>query len=393
MFLLTRILALAIAAVIGIAAVLAAGWNGGRTSGLGLETWLPADPAMVMAEASGRIRSSGAVPPALTRQVNKAGRLDPFEEEPFLIAALAEQTSTSSGPRLHFLEAARRRDPRNPLVRIFLLDEYLRLREPGAAVTEVAVLLRLLGGGEQALLPVLTNLVADPDTRQEAVAAVTANPLRPALLRDLANANASPYLLLSLAPDLAGAAGREAESRWLPGVIEPYVKRGDIATAWQLWQHFQVAAPAQAEWGRVGDFGSQFGPPFGWALTRGPSGIAEARDDRLHVTDYGRAGWNPARRLLRLPAGRYRLAFSIRGTSGEAPDFSWQIDCVSASGRLLDLPVGRAGPFAAAAPENFVVPAEGCPGQWLSLVVRAGDFRRTRSAAVSAVRVIPEPAP
>ena len=382
------------ALVLGVAAALAATSSMGKTSGLGLEAWFPGDPALDMAEAGRQIRAgNGAVPHKLIDRVNQAGRLDPFEEEPFLAAALARPTGGKPGARLRLLEEARRRNPRSREVRIFLLDEYLRLSEAGAAIDEIAVLLRLLPGSEQALLPVLTRLITDPDTRPQALAALSANPLRPALLGELADANASPFLLVALTPDLAGAAGREEEGRWLPAVIERYVARGDIAAAWQLWTHFGGIAPDPRGLLRDGDFAGRFAPPFGWELASRDGGLAETRGRWLRVTDYGRISWTPARQLLRLPAGRYRLAFAVRGASGEPPEFSWRIDCVGKGGRLLDLPVGPPGPFADAAPDRFAVPPEGCEGQWLSLVVRAAAFRRTRSGAVGDVRVMPETTP
>lgn len=384
-----RLLMLVPAAALGLCATLAAGWNMGRASGL--ESWLPADPALVMAEAREQVRDgAGQVPPALVERVNQAGGLDPFEEEPFLLAALAQLPQDKLGARLTLLEQARRRNPRNREVRIFLLDEYLRLGKAAAAIDEIAVLLRLLPGSEQALVPVLTRLVADPDTRPQALAALAAHPLRAPLLRDLARANASPLLMLSMTPDLAGAAQSQAEGQWLPGVIDPYVTRGDVAAAWQLWAHFNAVSPGEAELLRDPDFAGQFGPPFGWALaSRGP-GLAEVAGKGLRVTDYGRSGWTPARQLLRLPPGTYRLAFVLRGASGEAPEFSWRIDCLGKGGRLLDHPVAPSGPFAGSAPARFVVPAQECPGQWLSLVVRAAEFRRTRSAAIGELRLIRE---
>ena len=382
------------ALVLGIAAALAATSSMGKTSGLGLEAWFPGDPALDMAEAGRQIRAgNGAVPHKLIDRVNQAGRLDPFAAEPFLAAALARPSTGRPGARLRLLEEARRRNPRDSGARIFLLDEYLRLAKAGAAIDEIAVLLRLLPGSEQALLPVLTRLITDPDTRPQALAALAANPLRQPLLRDLATANASPFLLVALTPDLAGAARREADRRWLPAVIDPYVARGDIPAAWQLWTHFGGIAPDPRGLLRDGDFAGRFAPPFGWELSDKSGGLAETRGRWLRVTDYGRIGWTPARQLLRLPPGGYRLAFGTRGVSGEAPELSWRIECVGKGGRLLDLPIGPPGLFADAAPERFVVPPEGCEGQWLSLVVRAAAFRRTRSGAVGDVRVMPEPTP
>lgn len=387
-----RFLVLLSAGVLALLATLAAGWSMGRSAGLA--PWLPAAPALVMAEARQQVRDrAGVVAPDLVARVDQAGRYDPFAAEPFLVAALARPSQGRLGVRLLLLEAARRRNPRNREVRAFLLDEYLRLGDAAAAIGEITVLLRLVPGSERVLLPVLTRLVAEPETRPQALSALTADPLRPPLLRDLAGANASPLLIQALTPDLVGAARREAEGQWLPGVIDPYVARGDVAAAWQLWAHFNAAPASGTGLLRDPDFAGRFGPPFGWALASGEAGLVEGEGKALRVTDYGRSSWTPARQLLRLGAGTYRLAFAMPLAAGEAPALLWQIDCVGKGGRLLDYPVAPGGPFADTNPARFAVPAQDCPGQWLSLVIRAAEFRRTRSAAIGPVRLIPEGRP
>ena len=90
----------------------------------------------------------------------------------------------------------------------------------------------------------------------------------------MCNAAASRHIS-QLTPDLAGAARREADRRWLPAVIDPYVARGDIPAAWQLWTHFGGIAPDPRGLLRDGDFSGRFAPPFGWELASKDGGLAD----------------------------------------------------------------------------------------------------------------------
>lgn len=387
----TRLLIVSSAVSLGGLASLTALWNLGQPVSItGLSEGVTNAPSRVMREAAGTVRASpgAAVPVELAARVRNAARLDPLQAETFLIAALDQAPGGADGKRLELLEEARRRNPRSNEVRIFLIDEYLRRGDGGAAAIEISVLQRLLPQAQQVLLPMLGQLVADPATRSQVISALS-GPLRKPLLQDLARGNASPYLLIAMTPDLAGKAMDEQERGWIADLSQPYVERGDLAAARMLWTHFNgMDAPA----GEVVDpsFEGRAGPPFGWVLTTTGGGIAEARDGRLEVSHYGRSGWVVARQLLQLRPGTYRLAFDRSKKSGPLPNLAWRIDCLGSGTSLLDYPLTPSGPFVSATPDKFTVPAQGCPGQWLALTARPDEAPGTRTIAIGNVRVLPE---
>lgn len=388
MTILARVGLITACAALASAAHLTANWNDGK-QGFEVGSLIETDPAVVMAEATSELRTKqGVASPELAARVELAGRTAPLASEPFLLAALTMPSERAANARRELLEAARRRDPRNIEARMFLLDEYLRAGDVEAAVDEIAVLMRLISIGREKLQATLTWLVANPETRSRTIARVMSSPLRPQLLSDLARLNVSPFLIEDLAPDLAGAAKQVKQQKWLRTVIDPYVNRRAINDAWQLWAFFSDVDPRQISLLRDPSFTLQSSPPFGWNIATEDGGVVERRGNRLHVIDYGRATWTPASQLLRLGPGQYRLKFETRAASGEAPALTWQVDCLGTAGRVLELPIGYTGAFADTVSDQFIVPAEGCPAQWLKLVVQAAEFRRTRSGSVGGISLM-----
>jgi hypothetical protein len=99
----------------------------------------------------------------------------------------------------------------------------------------------------------------------------------------------------------------------------------------------------------------------------------------LFVTYTGRGAFAAATQHLLLPSGRYVLTGRRRleADSGDGR-LSWRISCTEGGRRLANLDVPQSesppsgwGPFTV----GFVVPAEACPAQTISLVTRPAARR------------------
>ncbi len=133
--------------------------------------------------------------------------------------------------------------------------------------------------------------------------------------------------------------------------------------------------------------------PFGWTLE------AEDRFGAERVVRKGRAGDNglsvfaspsaqgvPARQLLLLPTGRYRLTYDVVLTDEESgSDVNWRITCATARGtRLATVPVTSAQ--SANRSGSFSVPP-GCLAQWLELAVSVPDSTQDLAVVIDNLTV------
>lgn len=319
--------------------------------------------------------------------VGTPARHNPLSELPFLAAALA--SPPSSNQRLMLLEQARRRNPLNLDVRSAILDAYLRNRMTEKAVSEILTLLRLVPATREQFYPLLIALILEPETSDQAIASLGDSPVRTELLGELARANASPLLLISMSADLNGAGASTPERRWLSGIVEPYAQNGDLEAAWLLWTHYNGVSKEEQPLLQDKDFALTLQPPFGWALTQQPvNGYSEVIGGVLRITDQGEGRWTAAQQLLRLPSGSYQLQNDVM-SGGDPPTLAWRIQCVAArttsSAQLLDWRLTGPRP---AASGLFTVPAAGCDGQWLRLVVLPPELPETRSAMVGKLTLV-----
>lgn len=312
---------------------------------------------------------------------------NPLSELPFLAAALA--SPPSSKQRLVLLEQARRRNPLNLDVRSAILTSYLRHGMTEKAVSEILTLLRLLPETREQFYPLLIALILEPETSDRAIASIGDSPVRPELMGELARANASPLLLMSMSADLSGAGARVPERSWLSSIVEPYAQSGDLEAAWLLWTHFNGVERAEQPLLQDKDFALTLQPPFGWALSQQPvNGYSEVIGGVLRITDQGEGRWTAAQQLLRLPPGSYQLQNDVMSGS-DPPTLAWRVECVSEqskpSAQLLDWKVTGPRP---AASGLFTVPAAGCAGQWLRLVVLPPELPETRSAMIGKLTLV-----
>jgi hypothetical protein len=382
------------AVLLGVAmsalAFLATAWN------LGLP---PLDPQLAgsladdPARVFGRFRSEltpspSGISDAYRKEVLDAARRDPLGDEALLVAALGSGSEGRYSEASRLLELARKRDPRNEITRIMLLEVYLRQARAREVVTETAVLERLSPGATQTLLPLIVGFAQNASTRAAATRAIEGSTLDYPVMRALAELQVDPALIMSLRASMTAEQLRDDSAmQQVNGLIDPYLRAGKWSEAAQLWGYFYKRQPG--ELGRVTDpkFSGSPGPPFGWQFTRTDGGLAEESDEGLQIVHFGRKGWVVARQALMLKPGTYRLSYKLGREAPNLPDLAWRIDCATSGTTLLDLPFKRENFLGISVTDRFTVPSDACEAQWVALAARVGDTTETGSVVIRSVDI------
>jgi hypothetical protein len=333
----------------------------------------------------------GRVPDDRRRAALDALRRAPLADEPYLLAAVNALATGKNAQGEKLLEETRRRNPRERLARLLLLDRYLRENKVKESVVEMKALGNLVTGASSVLTPALARMAQDPVTAAQMVPMLRGQPkLQEAVLENLVGSGAEPAVVLNVA---GPAAHSGASEPWKGALLARLIGRHDLGGAWNLWKSFTGYRDDGAGKGLydAGFAGLPGPPPFNWELTGAGPGVAERGDHLLQVDYFGRDTGSLASQLLMLKPGRYRLSFRASGNaSGEGARLVWAVACDPGDARLLELPVTGV----ATAPKKFsavfAVPATGCPAQWLRLSGVAGDVESAQQAAISGLTLVPE---
>ena len=186
-------------------------------------------------------------------------------------------------------------------------------------------------------------------------------------------------------------ANDERERNLILRAIQRLIDLGAFDRAYALYRKSRGLTARSSMAVANGDFESNDPglPPFDWHLAgeggfgafREPRDGAQGRSALTLSAESGRSG-EVARQLLILPPGRYRLS-ALVGEVGGDPLSAPQVAVLCAVPHGVDLmravlpqSQGRRVAFQ----QVFTVPPSGCPGQWLSLNVRA-DLSGSRGPA------------
>ncbi|HEY0412867.1 MAG TPA: hypothetical protein VGD66_06990 [Allosphingosinicella sp.] len=330
---------------------------------------------------------NGHVGRAARAGVGDALRRSALSDEPFVLGAVYAIAGGEGARGDRLLEEARRRNPRSRLTRLLLVDRYLRENRADAAGTEIGVLRRLLPQADQVLIPELARMARAPETSASMKRILARDAVvRNSVLAHLAATGADTGLILGIA---AAAPSGSAPADWQRVLIGRLAGEGHVADAYRLWLRFggRGAAGAKGIYD-PGFAGLPGGPPFNWELVTGGEGVAERTPGgALQVDYYGRAPVTLARQIMMLAPGAYRLAFHAEGDAkGDGSRLTWNVTCLGAAGRLLQLPLTgiASGPRTLAA--GFTVPP-GCAAQWLSLDGSAGDVATEQAVTLSSLQL------
>jgi hypothetical protein len=327
----------------------------------------PTAPAALASAAMagvGEAAAQGGNPGEATfRQLRSVAVSDPLRTEPFLVeGAMAEKAGAYDRAEQLLIEA-RSRDPRSAAARYLYADTAVRQGRVVEGLREMAVLSRLVPGASIQLVPALEQFAHTPGSHDKLAAILAQNPqLKNPLLVALATDPDNAELIVALAGPPTATPSSDTRA-WQTRLLLGLVARGEYQRAYDLWRGFAML-PAGARPllfnGNFREIGAP--PPFNWAFSASPAGVAEPGPHRLRVLYYGRDDTVFATQLLILPPGSYRFEAPMTGDI-VAGALSWTVSCVGAKAALMDIRPGGTNGSAG----SFAVPAAGCPAQTLQL--------------------------
>ena len=281
---------------------------------------------------------------------------------------------------MHYSESLSRRDVPTQL---WLIEDRVAQNDIPGALQHYDRAMRVSEDARAILLPVLIEASTTPAIRVRVGDMIAQRPpwwfaFAVRLTGDSTSAGTMAYLLGRLRLDPSD----ERERNLIARAIQRFIELNGFGHARALYRAAKGgAAPAT---GVIvnGDFeSSDFAlPPFDWHLVsdggfgafREPREGAEGNAALTLSTASGRTG-EVARQLVILRPGRYRLTGLVGEAGGDAlsrPQVA--IICAVRHGAdLLRMTVPPASRTPSRFQANFLVPAEGCAGQWLSIVARA----------------------
>jgi hypothetical protein len=348
----------------------------------------PDHPVLTLAAAE--LSGEQAPSNVLLRHIPATARQAPLASEPFLASAAASVSRGDNARAVELLEEARHRDPRDPAVRLLLMQQYVAQRRIVEATDELVSLTRLMPDGYELIVAHLAQLAADPSTSEATKQALADKPSLDSVLQYLATNHADPELILSFAEKRRATDGPAPQ--WQATLVRNLVEGGEIRKAYGLWQSFyQVNASARSNMVYDPEFRTLPGqPPFNWWLASGEIGAAEgSRDGALEVDYFGRSSGTLAEQLLMLTPGTYTLTMQAEGAEREDTSrLGWTVTCASKEHEMLaELSLESISYTPRRFSKTFTVPDAGCSGQWLRLAGIADEFPVARDAKISGLAV------
>jgi tetratricopeptide (TPR) repeat protein len=335
------------------------------------ETLWPSSPealgASIMAEV-GAAAGRGADPNAETMaKLQRLAAEQPLSWEPFLVQGAIALRKGNVIRAEHLITSARNRAPRSPAARYLLADVYLRTGRPLQAMTEMAVLNRLVPAASVQLAPSLANYARTPGSVPQIRQILESYPeLEAPLLAKLSwdPNNADLIMTLASAKRTAGPA-----PDWQRLMLTTLVNNGQYEKAYTLWRKLAGLKGLPSGFYDPGFAEISAPPPFNWQLAQGAGGVAERSSGSLQVLYFGRDNAELASQVLLLPPGRYRLAMNVSGDIASSNGVSWTVICLPSQRVELKLPA-KAGAISA----EFVVPSGECPAQRVTLGAEAPEI-------------------
>ncbi|MFL6858129.1 MAG: hypothetical protein ACJ8EB_09515, partial [Allosphingosinicella sp.] len=290
----------------------------------------PGDPRVKMRLAVVETVTAQRADPARRAAAIRALRQASLADEPFLLAALDAQAAGQGARSERLLVEARRRNPRERLVRLTLLERYLSTERWADAGREIAVVTRLVPRAQDVLAPGLAKLAANPKYAAPMAQILDRNPLlKDAVLLQLAGSGVDTAQILRLAGRAAAPPGPPQGRAWQQKLLERLIGAKSYRDAFALWARFAGLPAGIAKGVYDPSFAGLAGaPPFNWDLTTGEGGHAERIRGGLEVDYYGRLDASLVRQMLLLAPGRYRLTLRADGhAEGDGTQLQWTIVC------------------------------------------------------------------
>lgn len=329
----------------------------------------------------GRAAAAGQAPGNKTlAKVEKLAVAQPLSAEPFLVHAAMALREGDIVRAERLLLAARQRAPRSPAARYLLGDLYIRTGRPVQAMTEMAVLNRLIPSAGARLAPALAEYARTPGAVPKLRAILGSYPeLETPVLASLASSPGNAGLILSLAS--ANSANGPAPD-WQRLMLITLVNSGEYEKAHAIWRRLARVPNLRGGFYNP-DFSDRVAPaPFNWQFAQGAGGVAEPGPDGLQVIYFGRDNVDLAQQLLLLPTGRYRIEMNVSGDLAAEGSLGWKVTCVGANAEFFRLPLRASGSIAG---EFAVTPA--CKAQRIALAAEAPDVPDAADFRVSGLQL------
>lgn len=351
----------------------------------------PNDPAVVFRLATLRFAAQrNRLSEADYARVRRAAVAAPLSAEPFALLATRAIAKGDRVGAIRLLEEARRRNPRQRLARVLLLEQYLRTGRIREGSVELAVLTRLVPEQSPLLTDALAAMALDPQASAPLIAAMRGDPNLDQLLSQLVRKGGSTDLILRLGRTRRADPSTTERPGWQSELLSRMVQAGEYARARDVWAEFVgKAVPAGSLIVDPGFRRLDAPAPFNWQFAGETVGAVEPSSRGTLMVDYfGRESGPLARQLLLLGPGTYRLQVDVEGVTGaggeRGPRMGWTVRCAAKgaapdSGRtILVMPLVNAKAGARRLAGSLTVPA-GCPAQWLSLDGVAAEFPTPQS--------------
>lgn len=309
--------------------------------------------------------------PTTLHGVQRLAAKEPLSPDPYLIQGALAQIRRDEERAFSMYEKARSLDPRSEAARYFLAEAYMRRGRAADALTEIAVLARILPGSVPKFGPALAAYAEEPGAVPVLRAAFkTAPELYPIVMSELAR-HAKTKLISALAG--AEPPSLNTDAAWKSELIRALVERQRFREARSVWARFYNVDSSAALFNP--GFRDLTAPaPFNWHFPL-EGGLAEPQAGGLQVVHFGRQNSVLAEQLLLLPAGTYKLSSYIRGSNASRSSLAWVIACVSSNQEVFQLDL-RTNGAAGVVEGTFKVPTA-CEAQHLRLIGMIGDTQAT----------------
>lgn len=337
--------------------------------------WRPNDPQALLAQAERQLKQGDSKAAIATARHLLAN--EPLQGRAFRVLAEAADREGQRAEAFKLYEITARRAPRDMSARAWLTQRYLEQGRFPQALAQIDRILRMSPQRANALNPVLVQMAQDPKFADALVDVLRTNPPwrtgTLAALRDpqLDQANAGGRVLQAL-QDKGGLSAHEYKG-WLDSLIT----QGRWGEAYARWAGSAIKPGKRLPLVYNGDFATpSTDAGFDWRLRRVPGvllrfeQVAGTHGTAAYFRFLDRRVPNAGlEQPLMLSAGHYRLTLKARTQALRSElGLQWVIACAGRGGVVArsESVEGSFGwrEFAV----DFVVPATGCPGQWLRLV-------------------------
>lgn len=345
----------------------------------------PGGPEIQHAQALASLREKKPVNEAALVGARKLLLGAPLNDELFSTLGLDALVDGDPKRATALMSEAFRRNPRSRPARAWLLEDHIRQGRYAEAIDQVDRLLLLRPDLQAPILKAMAVLAREPAARPGLKRITAPGHLwRPNFFWAMAAEKTDPDVMRELL-----GAGLNSRGLEQGAIIERYVQTGEYAKARDYWLS-QVPESARKTAALIydPDFRGLPGPaPFNWSIKQGPAGSAELGQGGGMTIDYlGSEPASMAEQSLVLQPGRYRVRVAGHILSGVTrPLLTWKLRCFGGGQEFasLDLPLAAGRPVS----QTFVIPADGCRAQTLSLEGVPQEFVEIVRAEVTRVDI------